>query len=246
MTRKSDPMPHPASIVPSPYRPPTREQIERARAMYLEGFTVSRILDAGDMSLGTFYYWLDGGPVENGVPLYPPIPRRCVVVGKRRRPLKASRVSLAARMFRTAERQARDIEQRLAKPSGASPERERDVRMLTMLVRALRDLSSFDSAAALAEQGGRDEPALAAARDKLAREQRLREAEQTANTFAYTVRALRDLTAAELARAKRDAKSLAEREERKQDIDEVRRELARRIEGFAAARRDAKEAGEGQ
>jgi hypothetical protein len=139
-------MPHPASIQPDPYRAPTLEQIERARAMYAEGFTVSRVLAANDMSLGTLYYWLDGGPAENGSPLYPPIPRRRAVLGRRRRPLAADRVSLAARLWRTAERQARDIEERLARPGAASPARERDVRMLGTLVRTLRDLSLFEAA----------------------------------------------------------------------------------------------------
>jgi hypothetical protein len=67
------------------------------------------------------------------------------VVGKRRKPLKADRVSLTARLWRTAERQARDIEERLARPAAAAPERERDVRMLAMLTRTLRDLSAFDA-----------------------------------------------------------------------------------------------------
>jgi hypothetical protein len=136
-------MPHPASIRPSPYTPPTREQIERARAMYAEGFTVSRVLAATDMSLGTLYYWLDGGPTEGDKPLYPPIPRRRQVVGKRRKPLSGSHVSLVARLYRTAERQACDIEERLARPSAATPAREREVRMLASLVQSVRTLASL-------------------------------------------------------------------------------------------------------
>jgi hypothetical protein len=151
-------MPHPASIRPSPYTPPTREQIERARAMYAEGFTVSRVLAATDMSLGTLYYWLDGGPregplssasppsgqsSEGGAPLYPPIARRRQVVGKRRKPLSGSHLSLVARLYRTAERQACDIEERLARPSAASPAREREVRMLASLVQSVRTLASL-------------------------------------------------------------------------------------------------------
>jgi hypothetical protein len=165
-------MPHPVSILPTPYRPPTREEIERARDMYAQGFTVSRILAATDMSLGTFYHWLDGGPHGDGAALYPPLPRRRRVVGKRRRPLAADRVSLAARLWRTAERQARDIEERLARPSGATPERERDMRMLSMLVRTLRELSAFDAGVApgegtaAAEEAPRDIDAL---REDLAR-----------------------------------------------------------------------------
>jgi hypothetical protein len=157
-------MPHPSSILPDAYRPPTREQIERARAMYAQGFTVSRCLAATDMSLGTFYYWLSGGPQESGgpneagSPLYPPIPRRRVVTGKRRRVLSADRVSLAARLWRTAERQARDIEERLARPSAATPERERDIRMLGMVVRTLRDLDGFAGPAEDAAPRAPEEP----------------------------------------------------------------------------------------
>jgi len=225
-------MPHPSSIRPDAYRPPTREQIERAREMYAQGFTVSRILAACDMSLGTFYYWLDGGPqvgppsslpatsdkpdgslrATSGKPdgslhstsgkpdvdgspahttLYPPMPRRRRVVGKRRRPLPdASRVSLAARLWRTAERQARDIEERLARPSAANPERERDLRMLTMLVRSLRELSAFD--AGLAPQ----------------------------------------------------APAAAEEERLPGDVDALRAELARRVEGIRARRATAAGRGE--
>lgn len=145
------PMPHPATIRPSPYQPPSRERIERARSMYEQGFTVSRILAACDMALGTLYYWLDGGPREEGAPLYPALARRKQVVGKRRKPLETSRVSLAARLWRTAERQARDIEERLARPAASAVERERDVRMLNVLVRTLRDLALFDAGGAPGE-----------------------------------------------------------------------------------------------
>ncbi len=137
-------MAHPRDIKPDPYRAPTQDEIARARDMYAQGFTVSRILAATDMSLGTLYYWLDGGPHEAQGPALPPIARRKVVVGQRRRALKTDRVSLAARLWRTAERQVRDIELRLAAPARSSPERERDVRMLAMLTRTVRDLSAFD------------------------------------------------------------------------------------------------------
>ena len=137
-------MPHPITIRPSPSQPPSREQIERACSMYEQGFTVSRILAACDMALGTLYYWLGGGPREEGGPLYPPISRRRQVVGKRRRPLQTSRVSLAARLWRTAEGQVRDIEERLSRPCASAVEREREVRMLGLLVRTMRDLSVFD------------------------------------------------------------------------------------------------------
>ena len=55
-------MPLSDHIKPDAHRPPTREEIERGRAMYVENFTTSRICAATGMSLGTLYYWLDGGP----------------------------------------------------------------------------------------------------------------------------------------------------------------------------------------
>jgi hypothetical protein len=241
-------MPHPTAILPEPYRPPSRQQIERARTMYAQGFTVSRILAACDMSLGTLYYWLDGGPRENGVPLYPPLARRRVVVGKRRPPLGANRVSLTGRLWRTAERQTRDIEERLARPGAASPERERDVRMLGTLVRTLRDLSSFDSAAGPEQEDAAVVPALEAARAKLAREKELREAEQTAGTIRHMVSCLRDITKIEALQAGRTAASArAQQEKAKAQAgdDEMRRALARRIEGMVAAEREKKEGGAG-
>jgi hypothetical protein len=116
-------------------------EIERARSLYAEKFTVARCLAAGNMSHGTLYYWLDGGPRDDkGVALLPPIPRRRQIAGKRRKPLAGSSVSLLARLTRTAERQALDIEQRLSRPAASGPERERDVRILAMLTRTLRDV----------------------------------------------------------------------------------------------------------
>jgi hypothetical protein len=141
-------MPLSDHIKPDAHRPPTREEIERGRALYVEGFTTSRCCAGSNMSLGTLYYWLDGGPQGPDGPLLPPIPRRRNVAGRRRRPLPAvDRVSLAARLWRTAERQARDIEERLARANEPPAERERDTRMLALLVKTLRELSAFDAGA---------------------------------------------------------------------------------------------------
>lgn len=134
-------------IKPDPLRAPTMAEIERARDMYAQGFTVARCLAAAPMSLGTLYYWLDGGPCdERGQAMLPPIPRRRSIVSKRRKPLSASTASLIARLTRTAERAALEIEQRLARPAGATPERERDLRMLASLVQSLRGLAALSPA----------------------------------------------------------------------------------------------------
>lgn len=225
----------------SPYAAPTRAQIEKARAMYVEKFTIARILAAADMSLGTLYYWLDGGPREAEGPFYPPLPRRRVVVGKRRPLTAAAPRSLAARLLRSAERQARDIEERLARPQGAAGgvERERDVRMLALLTRSLRELAAFTASTEIADtadDGGT--AALAAERD--AREQKLREAETGASTAAHALRALRALMAAELARNKAALRGGQPPAMAEADAAALRAELGRRMQAVAAADAEAR------
>lgn len=133
-------MPLSSNITPEPNPPLDRARALRAREMYAEGFTVSRILAHCQMSLGTLYACLDGAPFGEGGERMEPVPRRRIVTGKRRRALKADDVSLVNRLLRTAERQVRDIETRLSARDPAPVERERDVRMLASLTRALRDL----------------------------------------------------------------------------------------------------------
>ena len=260
-------MPHPASILPEPYRPPTREAIERAREMYAQGFTVSRTLAACDMSLGTLYYWLDGGPqagppsslgAPSGKPdgdggptyttLYPPIPRRRIVVGKRRKALSdATRVSLAARLWRTAERQARDIEERLSRPSQANAERERDVRMLGVLVRALRELAAFDRGEEIAE-AAHDDGAADTARDRAEREKRLRDAEDNASLLRHVMSIMRDASAASKTARGNKAAADTRAEEEAARLAEAREKMGRQIHALCARLADERkeqEKGEG-
>lgn len=136
-------MPLSSHIKPEPNPPLDRARVIRAREMYAEGFTVSRILAHCQMSLGTLYACLDGLPFGEGGERMGPVPRRRQVTGKRRRALVADDVSLVNRLLRTAERQVRDIETRLSAREQAPVERERDVRMLTGLTRALRDLQAL-------------------------------------------------------------------------------------------------------
>jgi hypothetical protein len=133
-------MPLSSHIKPEPNPPLTLPRVIRAREMYAEGFTVARILAQCEMSLGTLYACLDGNPfADQGEPL-PPIPRRRQVLRKRHRALKTDAASLVNRLLRTAERQVREIETRLSAREQPPVERERDVRMLMHLTRALRDL----------------------------------------------------------------------------------------------------------
>ena len=136
-------MPLSSHIRPEPNPPLDRARVMRAREMYAEGFTVSRILAHCQMSYGTLYACLDGVPFGQTGERMDLIPRRRQVTGKRRRALAADEVSLVNRLTRTAERQVRDIETQLAARNVAPVERERCVRMLTSLTRALRDLAAL-------------------------------------------------------------------------------------------------------
>ena len=44
------------------------EQIALARQMYIDGEPVARIRKVCEMSEGTLYYWLDGGPADGDLP----------------------------------------------------------------------------------------------------------------------------------------------------------------------------------
>ena len=124
--------------------PASPEMGALARQRYAEKVAISRILAETDMSLGTLYWWLDGCPDKDGEPRLVPIARRRRVVGKRRRTLKANRVSLVTRLWRTAERQVRDVEERLKRADQDAGERERDARLMAVLVKTVRELTAID------------------------------------------------------------------------------------------------------
>jgi hypothetical protein len=124
----------------------SHEMVALARRRYAEGVPVSRILGETGMSLGTLYAACDG-KFDDGSGAPPaPLPRRHIVMGERKKTLRASRVSLVARLWRTAERQVRDIETRLDASQQEPADRERDARVLAVLVKTLRELHAFDGA----------------------------------------------------------------------------------------------------
>jgi hypothetical protein len=133
-------MPLSSNITPEPNPPLTRERVVAIREMYAEGFTVARILAHCQTSLGTLYACLDGAPFGLDGEQWPTMPRRRQTLHQKRRALKADAVSLTNRLTRTAERQVRDIEMRLSARAISPTDRERDVRMLGILTRTLRDL----------------------------------------------------------------------------------------------------------
>jgi hypothetical protein len=119
------------------------ETVALARRLYAENVPTARIIEETGMSLDGLYFWIDGGPPE-GERALPPLERRRSFGAKRRRPPAASRKSFIARLWRTAEWQVRDIEERLAVATQEPVERERDARMLGVLVKTLRELAAFD------------------------------------------------------------------------------------------------------
>jgi hypothetical protein len=150
------------------------ELMQHARALYADPANpVVRILADTGLSKSTFYYILDGAGGR-----LPPIPRRTSSAGARRRAVSGDRVALVKRLWRTADRQVRDIEDRLVRHQQQPDERERDARMLAVLVKTLRELSTLDE-----DKGG-------------------------------------------------DAKDTATDDEGPRDIDEFRRELARKMDAF--------------
>jgi hypothetical protein len=123
---------------------PAPETVALARNDYVEGVKVSVILQNRNLTHAELYESLDGKFDDGSGKTPAPIPRRRHVVRRVRRSKKGSRESLAARLWRTAERQVHDIEARLIAAGRAPAERERDTRMLAILVKTLNELARFD------------------------------------------------------------------------------------------------------
>lgn len=116
------------------------EQIMQARECYADpSKTVAQIERETGMKRGTLYYFVDGAEGR-----FPPLPRRLKPRKKVERAPADGRKSLVTRLWRTAERQVRDIEDRLKGKRQQPDEREQDTRMLAMLAKTLRELSAHD------------------------------------------------------------------------------------------------------
>jgi hypothetical protein len=121
----------------------TPETITRVRARYLAGDPVRSILEDADITSSTLYHWIDGGPDEGEGPRLAPLPRRHQSLRARSAPRTASRLGLVKRLWRTAEWQVRDIEDRLRRNQQPAGERERDARMLAVIVKTVRELAAM-------------------------------------------------------------------------------------------------------
>ena len=112
------------------------------RAAYAAGeLSVDDICRQFKVNSDTLYYWVKGGP-PTGARHLPPLPLRSA--GVARAAPGGKRAMLVKRMWRTAELQVRDIEQRLKHAMPEPLERERDARVLAVLAKTLRELSALD------------------------------------------------------------------------------------------------------
>lgn len=126
--------------MPSPRKTYPAETIVKARRAYVEHRPVAEIVEAAGTSTGTLYHWLAGD--VPGMTL-PPIPRRRPAV-RRLRPRRSMRLAIVTRLWHAAEQQVREIEQRLAQHGQPSSERDRDARLLSTLVKTLKELAAMD------------------------------------------------------------------------------------------------------
>lgn len=123
---------------------PTPEQVALARRLYVQGDPVKAILAEAGIKLGTLYRCLAGHfPDGTGIEPARIALRRTGVLVRRR---MGSRTALVTRMWRTAERQVEEIEERLKAAGLELAERESNARTLAVVARTLRELSAFDEA----------------------------------------------------------------------------------------------------
>jgi hypothetical protein len=123
---------------------PTPEQVALARRRYLERVPVREILVEAEINLGTLYRCLAGDFADGSGMAPAPIALRHKGVRVRHRP--GSRAALIARMWRTAERQVEEIEDRLKASGLELAERESNARTLAVVAKTLRELAAVDDA----------------------------------------------------------------------------------------------------
>jgi hypothetical protein len=127
-----------------PTSAPTPDVVALARRLYQEKEPVTAILQQCGISLWVLYRCLDGSHADGSGVKPAPIPQRRAGVRMRQR--MGSRAALIARMWRTAERQVEEIEDRLKAAGLDLPERESNARTLAIVAKTLRELSAVDEA----------------------------------------------------------------------------------------------------
>jgi len=124
------------------YAPPT-DVVALVRRLYAEGTTVNEIVARSGVKNLSIVYRCVAGRYPDGSGIKPaPIPQRRQGVRVRHR--GGSRAALVTRMWRTAERQVEEIEDRLAVAGLELAERESNARTLAVVAKTLRELSAVD------------------------------------------------------------------------------------------------------
>lgn len=121
----------------------TPDVVALVRRLYAEGVPVNEIVARSGIKNMHIVYRCVAGRYPDGSGIAPaPIPQRRR--GGRVRRLGGSRAELVTRMWRTAERQVEEIEDRLAVAGLELAERESNARTLAVVAKTLRDLSAVD------------------------------------------------------------------------------------------------------
>jgi hypothetical protein len=122
---------------------PTPDVVALVRRLYAEGVTVNEIVAQSGITKLNIIYRCVAGVYPDGSGIAPaPLPQRRQGVRVRHR--DGSRAALVTRMWRTAERQVEEIEDRLAVAGLELAEREGNARMFAITAKTLRDLSAVD------------------------------------------------------------------------------------------------------
>lgn len=134
--------PNPTNIMA--YAPPP-DTVALVRRLYAEGKTIKEICAASGIdNLTILYGCIDGRYPDGSGVMSAKLPRRRE--GARMRDCAGSRSALVARMWRAAERQVEEIEDRLAVAGIELAERESNARTLAVVAKTLRELAVVDEA----------------------------------------------------------------------------------------------------
>jgi hypothetical protein len=125
---------------------PTPDVVALVRRLYAEGVFVKQIVAQSGIKNLNIIYRCVAGLYPDGSGIKPaPIPQRRRGVRVRHR--TGSRAALVTRMWRTAERQVEEIEERLTVAGLELSERESNARTLAIVAKTLRELSAVDDKA---------------------------------------------------------------------------------------------------
>jgi len=132
----------------------TPEQVQLVRDGYAAGKPIRELMAAAQLKRHQIYRCVNGELAGPGGAALAPLPQRIPGRSPQR---SRGRKTLVARLWRMADQQVRDIEERLQLDGQEPVERERDARMLATMVKTLRELRALDAQQAKLEPPPQDE-----------------------------------------------------------------------------------------